>query len=138
MPKIYTLEYDIQLVCVKAASFPEGVMAAYQQLQSVVTNASSRRYFGISYPNQDGSILYKACAEQIHMGEAESLGLESFTIKAGRFTSIYIEDHMRDSQSIGNAFHELLKDKDIDPRGYCLEMYKDFADKDVLCLVPLK
>lgn len=138
MPKNYKLENDISVMCITATSFPEGVMDAYQKLQSLVMNANQRRYFGISYPNKDGAIIYKACTEQNYVGEAEKLSLESFTIESGNFTSIYIEDHMKDPQSIGAAFEELLKNSDIDPQGYCLEMYKDFADKDVLCLVPLK
>ncbi len=135
--KNYNLEKDIEVMCVTATSFPEGVMDAYKKLQSLIPVSKERRYFGISNPNKDGSIIYKACAEA-HIGEAEKLGLESFTIKAGNFTSIYIVDHMQDPESIGNAFQELLKNPDIDPQGYCLEMYKDFDDKDVNCMVPLK
>ena len=72
------------------------------------------------------------------VGEAEKLGLEPFTVKAGNFASIYIVDHMKDSESIGNAFKELLTNPKLDPQGYCLELYKDFDDKDVQCMVPLK
>lgn len=138
MPQNYKLESDILVMCITATSFPDGVMDAYKKLQSLVKDSNQRRYFGISHPNKDGVIVYKACAEQRYAGEADKVGIESFTIKAGNFTSFYIEDHMKDPQSIGDAFQELLKNSDIDPQGYCLEMYKDFEDKDVLCLVPLK
>jgi predicted transcriptional regulator YdeE len=136
--KNYNLEKDIKVMCVTAVSFPEGVMEAYKKLQSLVTDSKERRYFGISCPNKDGGIIYKACAEEKYDGEAEKLGLESFIIKAGDFMSIYIEDHMKDPQSIGNAFQILLKIPNLDPQGYCLEMYKNFDDKDVQCMVPLK
>jgi hypothetical protein len=33
-------------------------------------------------------------------------------------------------------FHELLKQPDIDPTGYCLEIYEGMAN--VRCMVPLK
>lgn len=134
----YNLEKNIQVMCLTATSFPDGVMDAYKKLQSFVTDPNGRRYFGISRPNKDGIIIYKACAEEKETGEAEKLGLESFTINAGNFASTYIVDHMKDSESIGNAFKELLKNPNLDPQGYCLEMYKDFDDKDVQCMVPLK
>ncbi len=136
--KNYNLEKDIHVICITATSFPDGVMDAYKKLQSLITDSKERRYFGISHPNKDGVIIYKACAEVKNEGEAEKLGLESFTIKAGDFASMYIEDHMKDPESIGNAFKELLKNPDLDPQGHCLEMYKDFDDKDVQCMVPLK
>jgi len=138
MTKNYKLENDVQVMCVTATSFPDGVMNAYQKLQSIVMDSKERRYFGISHPIQDGSILYKACTEQKYENEADQLGLELFTIKAGNFASIYIENHMQDPQSIGKAFQELLKNPNIDQQGYCLEIYKNFEDKDVLCLVALK
>ncbi|MEQ1500557.1 MAG: effector binding domain-containing protein [Parcubacteria group bacterium] len=134
----YNLEKDIQVMCLTATSFPDGVMDAYKKLQSLITDSKERRYFGISHPNKEGVIIYKACAEVKEAGETEKLGLESFIIKAGDFMSIYIDDHMKDPQSIGNAFQKLLKNPNLDPQGYCLEMYKDFDDKDVQCMVPLK
>ncbi|MFZ2522288.1 MAG: effector binding domain-containing protein [Minisyncoccia bacterium] len=136
--KNYNLEKDIQVMCLTATSFPDGVMDAYKKLQSLITDSKERRYFGISHPNKEGVIIYKACAEVKEAGETEKLGLESFIIKAGDFMSIYIDDHMKDPQSIGNAFQKLLKNPNLDPQGYCLEMYKDFDDKDVQCMVPLK
>lgn len=134
----YNLEKDIQVMCLTATLFPDGVMDAYKKLQSLITDSKERRYFGISHPNKEGVIIYKACAEVKEAGETEKLGLESFIIKAGDFMSIYIDDHMKDPQSIGNAFQKLLKNPNLDPQGYCLEMYKDFDDKDVQCMVPLK
>ena len=44
---------------------------------------------------------------------------------------------MKDPQSIGNAFKELLKNPNLNPHGYCIEMYKDLHDKDVVCMVPI-
>jgi hypothetical protein len=45
---------------------------------------------------------------------------------------------MKDSASIGNAFKQLLGNPDIDhANGYCLEIYKNYTDPDVNCLVPL-
>ena len=134
--KNYNLEKDIQVMCVTAQSFPDGVMEAYKKLHALVTDSNDRRYFGISHPNEDGAIVYKACVEEKYAGEAKKLSLDSFTIKAGDFASMYIEDHMRDPESIGNAFKELLAVPNIDPQGYCLEMYKNFDDKDVQCMVP--
>lgn len=131
------LDTDIHVMCLTASSFPDGVMEAYQTLSAKVPNAKMRRYFGISHPDSTGKITYKAATEEMPGGEAQKLGLESFTIKAGEFALIDIRDHMRDPQSIGNAFKELLAVPQLDPQGYCLEMYKDFDHPDVRCMVPI-
>ena len=136
--EIYKIEKDIPVFYLTASSFPEDVPNCYQRLQEKITDKIERRYFGISYPNPQGTIIYKACAEALHEQEADEYGCEKFTIKAGEYISLYIVNHFSDANNIPNAFKELLKEKNIDPNGYCLEVYKNYTDLDVLCLVPLK
>lgn len=124
-------------MCATATSFPNGVMAAHKKIQELVTNPKERQFFGLSRPNKDGTIMYKACAEEQSDGEAVKLGLEPFTIKAGNFASSYVTDFMKNHDDIGKAFQELLKNPKIDPEGYCLEMYTGPEAKDMRCLVPL-
>jgi predicted transcriptional regulator YdeE len=134
-----TIETDIPVFYVTAKPFPDDVPDAYQRLHSKISNTSERRFFGISHPNEKGVIIYKAAAEELGLGEGAKYGCETFTIKKGEYVSIYIKDHMKDSTSIGDAFKKLLANPDIDhDNGYCLEIYKNYTDPDVNCLVPLK
>jgi hypothetical protein len=132
----YQLLNDISAMYITASSFPEGVLAAHQQLHSLVpmSETPERKYFGISFPNQDGTIIYKAAAEELADGEAEKLGLETYLIKKGKYISIDIPDFMKDVSGIGNAFQELLTDPRIDHNGACVEWY---IDADVKCMVRL-
>jgi len=134
-----TIEKDIPVFYVTANSFPDDVPNAYERLHSKISDATERRFFGISHPNEKGVIIYKAAAEELEPGEGAKYGCETFTIKKGEYISFYIKDHMKDSASIGNAFKQLLDSPDIDhANGYCLEIYKSYTDPDVNCLVPLK
>lgn len=133
---IVSIDKDTRLICIQASSFPEGVQAAHEQLHALLQGSGQRRFYGLSRPEGGGGIVYKAAAEELHEGEAEQLGCESFTIKKGQFSMIAIHDYMKHIESIGQAFTELLKDPCIDPQGYCLEWY--ISDKDVQCMVPLK
>ena len=132
----YYLEQDIKVFYVKASSFPDGIKPAFEKLHSLIKSPVDRRFFGISYPEKPGNIIYKAAVEEKYPGEAEEPGCETFIIKKGEYTSIYIKDFMKDISSIGKAFHELLQDPGIDPKGYCLEIYED--KNNVRCLVPLR
>lgn len=132
----FHLDQDIHLICVQASSFPNGVGAAHQKIHSVVPFGTGRRYFGLSRPEGGGSIVYKAAAEELHKGEAEQLGFESFTVKIGGFISITLHDYVQDTPAIARAFNLLIAQPGIDPQGYCLEWY--VSDKEVRCMVPLQ
>ncbi len=131
----YHLEADIKAMYIEADSFPDGVLKAHQQLHGLVQRTQNRKYFGISYPDRDGNILYKAGAEEIAAGEAEELSLKTFVIRKGEYISIDIPDFMENIAAIGNAFGELISHPGIDPNGACIEWYLD--DNNVKCMVRL-
>ena len=132
----YFLNTDINVLCVTANSFPDGIKPAFDELNSLIQSPEQRRIFGISYGDGKDNIIYKAAAEQKSEGEADNLGCESFTIKKGEYISMYIADFMNNIPAIGQAFQEMCRDKRIDPNGYCVEMYLN-NNKDVLCMVRL-
>lgn len=130
----YTIDKDINLMYVTAASFPDGVMAAHQQLHSQIPLTVERRYYGISYP-EDDVIIYKAAAEEMYEGEAAEKGLDTFLVRKGEYASILIKNYMKDIPAIGQAFQQLLKHPQLDPQGFCLEWY--INNDEVQCMVPL-
>lgn len=134
--EIVTIGKDITVFYIQASSFPAGVLEAHEALHAMVPQGGGRRYFGLSRP--EGSmtnIVYKAAAEQMTEGEAATLGLDTIVLKSGRYVSITIHNFMTDIPSIGNAFQQLLQQPDIDPKGYCVELYLN--DEDVQCMVRL-
>jgi len=131
----YTLGRDIKLICIPAASFPDGVEAAHKKLHSLLPATQRRMIYGISWPDGKGSLVYKAGVEETHPGETEKLGGETFIVKKGDYISILIHDYMADLPAFGKAFQELCSDPRIDPQGAAVEMY--FNEKDVRCMVRL-
>lgn len=123
----YILNEDIKIMCITAESFPNGVLAAHQKLHALFP-LEQRRYFGISRPNEKREIIYKAAVEEIADGEAEKFGVETFTIRKGTFISELVPDFMKDVSQIGKTFEKLLNQPNIDPNGYCLEMYINETD----------
>ena len=135
-PEKYFIEKDIKVACVKASSFPMGVGEAYHKLGGTLPASDQRKLYGISYPDKDGNIIYRAAANELHEGEAEEFGLETFTIKRGEYISEFLEDWKKDETQIGKTFQKLLRDPRIDrEHGYCLEIYPNA--KDVRCMVLL-
>lgn len=132
----YHLEKDIDLLCIQAVSFPDGVMAAHEKLHALLPDHENRMFYGLSSPDKTGTIVYKAAAEVLFPGEAQQLNCEPYTLQAGEYISIFIPDFCDDVQAIGQAFQKLIHLPDIDPNGICVEMY--LSEKDVRCMVKLK
>lgn len=130
----YYLPEDIKLVCVTAKSFPDGVMEAFEKLEKLLPPDEGRNLYGISYPDKNYNIIYKASAESFGK-ETKNPGLENFTILSGTYISIYIADFMSDMNGVRNAFNTLISYPLIDPEGCCVETYVN--QKDVRCMVRL-
>jgi len=131
----YQFQNDIHVFCVTACSFPFGVLEAHKKLHSLLPSDESRSFFGISYPNGKGDIIYKAAVEESYPDEGKKYGCEEFVIKKGEYISEFLEDWCKDESAVSKAFKKLLAHPDIDSKGYCLEMY--LGERDMRCLVPL-
>lgn len=133
--EVINIEKDIPLFYITASSFPEGIMPAHEKLQALVPVSTERRYFGLSRPEGDGPIVYRAAAEELAPGEAEQLGLDKLILKKGRYISSTLKDYASDITSVDKTFGELLSYPDLDPEGYCVELYVN--EKDMVCMVRL-
>lgn len=122
------LENDIRLYCVKAASFPQGIMAAFGELQRLAP--SPRRHFGISHGSPEGIVYFAGTDEATD--ELKKTGIP-FTVKKGTYRVVDIPDFMRDPMLVGNTFQQLTALPELDPEGCCVEMYMN--DTDVRCMV---
>lgn len=129
-----TLADDIKVFYITATSFPGGVKEAHEKLHSLISFSTSRKYFGISRP-ENGVIDYKAAAEEINPGEAEKLNCDTMVLKKGNYTCITVHDFMMNIPAIGQSFQKLIDSPGIDPNGYCVEWY--ISDKDLMCMVRL-
>ena len=131
----YELVRDINVLYVSANSFPDGIKAAFEKLESEIPPEDNRTVFGLSWPDRNGKIMYKAAFEEKFPGEGKKYGLNSFVIKKGSYISELVNNFTSDVSQIGKTFERLLTYADIDPNGFCVEWYK--APDDVLCMVPL-
>lgn len=132
----YIIEKDITVACLSASSFPAGVEAAHTELHSMLPAPEQRIAYGISYSDGKGGIIYKAALSQLREGEAAAYGLETFSIRKGEYMSELLLNFCEDMNHVGETFQKLLALPELDPQGYCLELYLN--DKDMRCMVPLK
>lgn len=132
----HEIKNDIVVCCIRAESFPGGVKAAHEQLHQLIPMKPNRQYFGISYPDINRNILYKAAVNMLNYDEPEKLNCETDLIKKGTYYGTVMTDFMKNIPEISNIFKQLLTHPELDPEGYCLEIYLN--NSDVHLLVKLK
>ncbi len=131
----YHLDHDISILYIQASSFPEGISAAWEALNSRIPDSRNRKNFGISFMDRSGGIIYRAATEEAFPGEAVQYGCETFEIKRGDYLSILIPAFMENIPNIGQAFRQLTAEPSIDPNGVAVEDY--ISEGDVRCMVRL-
>jgi len=129
------LDEDILVHCVTATSFPDGVLKAHETLHKLLPFDEHRKYFGLSWPAPDGTIIYKAAVGEMHQGELSEHHLETKEIVKGEYLYVDIPDFMNNIPAIGTTFQELIHDNRIASDGFCIEWY---LTKDICrCMVKM-
>ena len=134
--EIEIINDDIEIYCITAESFPDGIFPAFQKLHSLVPFSELRNYISISRPENGGNIVYRAGATEISPGDFLNLPLEKFVIQKGEYYSETIENYRNDLSIISKTFEKMIGKKNIDPTSYCVEWY--ISEKDMKCLVKIK
>mgnify|MGYP000917337777 CR=1 FL=1 len=125
---------DVHLLCNTAKSFPDGIQESFDGLENNVPEVEKRTWYGISYMNEKGEIIYKAALNKLTPGEATEF--ESFTITKGTYLSEVITDWMKNPAQIGESFQKLLTDPRLDTSFPCVEWY--YSADDVRCMIRLR
>jgi predicted transcriptional regulator YdeE len=126
---------NINVFCVKATSFPAGIMEAFEKLHSLNPTANDQPFYGISYFDENGNIVYKAATAERFAGEGESHGLETFVITQGTYLAHEIKDFRSAPSAIGDTFRAMLADDRTDKSLPCIEWYNNTSD--LICMMKL-
>lgn len=127
----FILGEDIRVVCYPADRFPEGIQNAHETLHGILPYNPHRRLFGMSRPDENGVVIYKAAAEILDSERFPAL--ENTVIKGGSYNTYYIQDYRENTDAIAECFELLTGQAETDPNGYCIEWY--IGENDVKCMV---
>ena len=129
----YKLDNDLNLFCIAARSFPHDIGKAFGQLVDKIECTEGRTFFGISYLDEKGQVIYKAAVLEMFSGEGKKLGCESYKIKKGTFIAETIHNWQENKASIGILFRKMVHEYP-DTEFPCVEWY---MCQDVKCMVRL-
>ncbi len=117
------IESDLNLICVRAKTFPQGIEEAFKTLESKVPNRKERECYGIYGKNENG-ITYRAGMLKKINDEDVKYGLENYTIEKGTYLGITINNWKTNIPKIGQTFDKIAEDERVEKNSPSIEVYK--------------
>src|SRR5262245_24454467 len=130
--KELTLQNDLKVFGVRVKTFPLGIGEAFDELKNQFPAGDNRSYYVLSLCTEKG-IVYIAAAEEMHKGEAEEYGYETFVVEKGEYITEPITNWQQNLQCIKDVFGDMMKDERINSilPVVCVEWYKNM--QEMLC-----
>ena len=132
----YNLKTDLKVFGKEVPTFPLGIKEAFGALLNAIPDGFKRSYYGLSYMDEAGKIIYKATAEEKYEGEAEKYHCERSVIDRGEYLPVTITDWRKKTDCIKDVFHAMMEDDRSDKTKEVVEWYK--TETKMLCLVKVK
>jgi len=129
----YILHTDIKVFGTHVPAFPLGIEQAFTHLMNIVPDGKKRAYYGLSWLDAAGKIVYIAAVQESHDGEAAVYNMDTYIIEKGDYKSVTLHDWMKKTDSMKDIFHEMMQDKEIDLSKPCIEWYK--SDQEMMCMM---
>ncbi|MCB1277512.1 hypothetical protein [Prosthecobacter sp.] len=122
----------LRLITVKAKSFPEGIRAAWQDIESR-RKIKGRKAYGLIYDNEYFAGL-------VSDGELEErvTGLQVVEVRGGPCARIKAEDWNQRTGEIGSLFAHMAAEHEVDPSRPAMEFYRSFTELHLLLPVKMK
>jgi hypothetical protein len=132
----YKIKNDIRLFGRSVPTFPLGIKEAFTALLDMLPDAMNRSYYGVSYMDETGKIIYQVEAEEKYEGEAEKYKCERYVIAKGDYLAVTLNNWRSNTNCIKDIFHEMMNDDRADKITPVIEWYK--SDEEMLCFVKTK
>jgi hypothetical protein len=120
----------LRLITVKAKSFPEGIRASWQELETK-RKIKGRKAYGLIYGNEYFAGL-------VSDGELEErvTGLHVVEVPGGPWARIKVEDWNQKTGQIGPLFAQMATEHEVDLSRPSMEFYRSFTELHLL--LPVK
>lgn len=133
--KTRILQEPIELLCVRAKTFPEGIMDAFQEVKHRFGDQAGKECFGVTMQGESG-LIYWAAVRRSAVTLSEQEDLELLTIAPGTYATQSIDQWQSKIEQIGKTFEELFGNKEVDPKSPGIEWYLN--ENELACMAKMK
>ena len=124
---------DIKVFGQPVKTFPKGIDEAFDKLIQMLPGGFNRSFYGISFMDKEGKMVYIAAAIEQLKGEAKKYNCEKYTIEKGTYLSEKITMWRDKTASINTIFHQLMQNSNADKTKPAVEWYK--SEEEMFCMV---
>ena len=132
----FTITEDVKTFGVRVRTFPTGIGEAFHKLSKELEKGPDRPWYGISWMDDKGNVVYYANSAEIVPGESEKYNYETLVIEKGEYYSEPVKNWRANLECIKDVFHDMMESGKTDSRKPCIEWYK--SDDEMLCLIKAK
>jgi hypothetical protein len=129
----YTLQNDVKTFGFPVPTFPLGIGEAFEKLLKMVPGGFNRSYFGISYMNKSGQMIYNATALETYEGEGDQYQCKTYIIGKGEYITKTLHDWRKNTVCIKDVFRDIMQDALADTSKPAIEWYKN--EDEMLCML---
>ena len=129
----FKIPEDITTFGARVKTFPTGVGEMFDKLSKELEKGVNRPWYGISWMDNKGNVVYYANSAELFPGEAEKYKYETLVIEKGEYYSEPVKNWRSNIECIKDVFHDMMKSEKTDNRKPCIEWYK--SDDEMLCLI---
>lgn len=127
------MKKDVLLLTVEAKRFPEGIQEAFDELRKRLPEGDERMPYGISKPERNGRIVYRAAVEALDETEPSLRRCGTAVLKKGFYCAERMTEWQTNINGITGVFERLLAHPHLDPQTPCIEVYH--SRTELLCMV---
>lgn len=127
------LEKDIPVMYFNVPTFPAGIEEKFTEIMKMLPGMEDRTFYGISYINNDGKIIYHCAVTRLDEKETMEYGGTDFVLPKGEYLGESIHNWMSNLTCIKDVLMKLMDDPATDTSFPCIEWYK--TDKDMTCML---
>lgn len=118
---------DLHLVVCRADSFPDGIPATWDNLESKLESLKGRKFYGLTYLEPSG-LAYYAGLETTDAAEISALGFPTLLVTGGRCARVRLADWEEHVDQISEIFDWLIGNYDKDPNSPSIEYYRSRSE----------
>ncbi|MBL9130163.1 MAG: hypothetical protein JNG86_03130 [Verrucomicrobiaceae bacterium] len=124
----------LRLITVKAKSFPDGIRAAWQGIESKRA-IKGRKAYGLIYDQDDTKSYFAGLVSEGELEERVT-GLEIIEVPGGPCARVKIDAWQQKIAQIGPLFTQMAEEHEVDPSRPAMEFYRRINELHLL--LPVK
>lgn len=128
----YLLKRELKVFGEQVTTFPYGIAETFEKLMKML-GGFNRSFYGISYMDPTGKIVYYATALEINEDEAEKYNCNRLIIEKGEYLTQKIDEWKDKTDCIKDVFTALIKEGCPPKERPAIEWYKN--EHELFCMI---